>query len=153
MIAEHMANEVDFFSIGTNDLIQYTMAVDRGNELLSKLYQSFHPSILSLIKSAVSAAHGRRLKVSVCGEMAADPMGAVLLAGLGVDELSVSFQSVGIIKKVIKSISYTGARQIAENALKMRSQPEIEGYVKSELELHFPGLKPVFQFTGRNSDG
>lgn len=153
MIAEYLANEVDFFSIGTNDLIQYTMAVDRGNELLSKLYQTFHPSILSLIKSAVSAAHGRRLKVSVCGEMAADPMGAVLLAGLGVDELSVSFQSVGIIKKIIKSISYTGARQIAENALKMRSQPEIEDYVKSEFELQFPGLKPVFQFTGRNSDG
>ncbi len=153
MIAEYLADEVDFFSIGTNDLIQYTMAVDRGNELLSKLYQTFHPSILSLIKSAVSAAHGRRLKVSVCGEMAADPMGAVLLAGLGVDELSVSFQSVGIIKKIIKSISYTGARQIAENALKMRSQPEIEDYVKSEFELQFPGLKPVFQFTGRNSDG
>ncbi len=153
MIAEYLANEVDFFSIGTNDLIQYTMAVDRGNELLSKLYQSFHPSVLSLIKSAVSAAHGRRLKVSVCGEMAADPKGAVLLAGLGVDELSVSFQSVGIIKKIIKSISYTGARQIAENALKMRSQGEIESYLISEFELHFPELKPVFQFIGRNSDG
>ncbi len=153
LIAEHLADEVDFFSIGTNDLIQYTMAVDRGNELLAELYQSFHPSVLSLIKSAVSAAHGSRLKVSVCGEMAADPIGAVLLAGLGVDELSVSFQSVGIIKKIIKSISYTGARQIAENALKMRSHPEINAYLKSEFELHFPELKPVFQFMGRNSDG
>ena len=153
MIAEYLANEVDFFSIGTNDLIQYTMAVDRGNELLSKLYQSFHPSVLSLIKSAISAAHGHRLKVSVCGEMAADPVGAVLLAGLGIDELSVSFQSVGIIKKIIKSISYTGARQIAENALKMRSHGEIESYLISEFELHFPELKPVFQFIGRNSNG
>ena len=153
MIADYLANEVDFFSIGTNDLIQYTLAVDRGNELLSKLYQSFHPSVLSLIRSAVSAAHGHRLKVSVCGEMAADPVGAILLTGLGVDELSVSFQSVGVIKKIIKSISYTGARQIAENALKMRSQAEIEGYLNREFDLHFPELKPVFQFTGRNSDG
>jgi phosphotransferase system enzyme I (PtsI) len=108
---------------------------------------------LSLIKDAVSAAHRHRLKVSVCGEMAADPVGAVLLVGLGVDELSVSFQSVGVTKKIIKSINYTGARQIAENALKMRSQAEILDYLKSEFELHFPELTPVFQFIGRNSDG
>jgi phosphocarrier protein FPr len=85
--------------------------------------------------------------------MAADPVGAILLTGLGVDELSVSFQSVGIIKKIVKSISYTGARQIAKNALKMRSQAEIEGYLLSEIDLHFAELKPVFQFMGRNSDG
>jgi len=153
MIADHLAPEVDFFSIGTNDLIQYTMAVDRGNELLSNLYQSFHPSIISLIRTAVSAAHGRRLKISVCGELAADPLGAVLLIGLGVDELSVSFQSVGIIKKVIRSIDYAAARQISENVMKMRTQRDIKEYIRNEIDSRFPDLKPVIQFARGNSNG
>lgn len=153
MIAGYLAKEVDFFSVGTNDLIQYTMAVDRGNELLSKLYQSFHPSILSLIKSSVSAAHRRKIRISVCGEMAADPLGAAILIGLGVDELSVNFQSVGTLKKIIRSISYAGARQLAENALKMKSQDEIESYLKSEFGSRFPELESIIRFIRRNSDG
>jgi phosphotransferase system enzyme I (PtsI) len=153
MIAEHLAPEVDFFSLGTNDLIQYTMAVDRGNELLSGLYQSFHPSILMLIKSAVSAAHRHDLKISVCGEMAADPLGAILLTGLGIDELSVNFQAVGTLKKIIRSISQDSARQMAEKALKMRTQAEIQSYLKDEIERRFPDLVPVLQFTARNANG
>lgn len=153
MIAEHLAPEVDFFSLGTNDLIQYTMAVDRGNELLSGLYQSFHPSVLMLIKSAVSAAHRHKLKISVCGEMASDPFGAILLTGLGVDELSVNFQAVGALKKIIRSISYAGVRQMAENALGMRSQADIQAYLKDEVEMKFPDLLPVLQFTTRNANG
>lgn len=153
MIAEHLAPEVDFFSLGTNDLIQYTMAVDRGNELLSRLYQSFHPSVLALIDSAVSAAHRNNLKISVCGEMAADPFGVVLLTGLGVDELSVNFQAVSTLKKIVRSVSRVGARQMAENALKMRSQAEILAYLKDEIEAGFPDLVPVLQFTARNANG
>jgi phosphotransferase system enzyme I (PtsI) len=153
MIAEHLAAEVDFFSIGTNDLIQYTMAVDRGNELLSGLYQSFHPSVLMLIKSAISAAHRRNLKISVCGEMAADPLGAIFLTGLGVDELSVNFQAVSTLKKIIRSISYAEVRQMAENALGMRSQADILAYLKEEIEMNFPDLVPVLRFTARNTNG
>lgn len=153
LIADHLANEVDFFSIGTNDLIQYTLAVDRGNELLSDLYQSFHPSVINLMRTAVSAAHGRHLKISVCGELAADPLGAILLVGLGVDELSVNFQSVGIVKKVVRSIDYAFARQLAENVLKMRTQEEIKEYIKDESVLRYPDLAPVLQFAKGNSNG
>jgi phosphotransferase system enzyme I (PtsI) len=153
MIADHLANEVDFFSIGTNDLIQYTMAVDRGNELLADLYQGFHPSVLSLIKTSVAAAHGRKLKVSVCGELAADPLGALILVGLGVDTLSVNFQSIGIVKKVVRAMTYSRARQIAENALNMRSQADIEDYLKNEVEAHFHDLEPVMRFSRGNSNG
>jgi len=153
MIAEHLAAEVDFFSVGTNDLIQYTMAVDRGNELLSDLYQSFHPSVLSLIRTSVSAAHGHKIKISVCGEMAADPLGAILLVGLGVDELSVSFQSVGTVKRIVRSLDYATARQIAENASKMRTQADIKDYLRNEIDVHFPDLKPVMQFLKGNSNG
>ncbi|MEE9554842.1 MAG: phosphoenolpyruvate--protein phosphotransferase [candidate division Zixibacteria bacterium] len=153
MIADHLAKEVDFFSIGTNDLTQYTLAVDRGNELLSDLYQGFHPSVLGLIKTTVTAAHDRNIKVSVCGEMAADPLGAVILAGLGVDELSVSFQAVGTIKKVIRSIDYASACQMADNVLKMRSHNDIKEYLRNEIDLRFPDLKPVVKFAKGNING
>jgi phosphotransferase system enzyme I (PtsI) len=153
MIAEFLANKADFFSIGTNDLIQYTMAVDRGNELLSKLYQSFHPAVLILIKKSVEAGHAGNVEVSVCGEMAADPLGAILLAGLGVDMLSVSFQYVGILKKIIRTIDFEGARQIARKALKMKSEQEIISYVERESIKRFPDLENILAFSRRNANG
>ena len=153
LIAEHLAREVDFFSIGTNDLIQYTVAVDRDHELLSKLYQSFHPAVLSLIKTAVKAAHRYRKRVSVCGEMAADPLAAILLVGLGVDELSASYQMTAFLKKIVRSITYSGARRIAGKALGMKTQAEIEAFLKSEVARAFPDAMPVIQLSRRNSDG
>jgi phosphotransferase system enzyme I (PtsI) len=153
MIAEHLAREVDFFSIGTNDLIQYTVAVDRDHELISKLYQSFHPAVLSLIKTSVKAGHRFHKPVAVCGEMAADPLAAVLLVGLGVDELSASFQMTGILKKIIRSITYSGARRIADRALKMKTHAEIEMFLKTEIARAFPDIMPVIQFSRRNSNG
>lgn len=153
LIAEFLARKVEFFSIGTNDLIQYTMAVDRGNELLSDLYQSFHPSILNLIKMSVQAARARGIRISVCGEMAADPLGAVLLIGLGVDELSVSFQYVGLLKKVIRSIDYDTARNISRKALRMKSEQEIVSYLEKETKKRFPDLENIMAFMKRNSNG
>lgn len=153
MIAEHLAREADFFSIGTNDLIQYTVAVDRDHEMLSKLYQSFHPAVLTLIKSAVKAAHRHHKRVAVCGEMAADPLAAVLLVGLGVDELSASFQMTGILKKVVRSITRSGAKRIADKTLTMKTHAEIESYLKSETARLFPDIAPVIQFSRRNSNG
>ena len=152
MIADHLAREVDFFSIGTNDLIQYTLAVDRDHQLISKLYQSFHPAVLQLIKMSVQAAHRHKLKVSVCGEMAGDPLAAVLLIGLGVDELSATFQTAGILKKIVTSISRSGAKKIAEKALEMKSDAEIVQYTKNEVARLFPEIMPVIHFARRNSD-
>lgn len=152
MIAEHLAREVDFFSIGTNDLIQYTVAVDRDHEMLSRLYQCFHPAVLSLIKASVKAAHRYRKPVAVCGEMAADPLAAVLLVGLGVNELSASFQMTGILKKIVRSITYSGARKIAARALTMKTHAEIESYLKNEIARVFPDIMPVIQFTRRSQE-
>jgi phosphotransferase system enzyme I (PtsI) len=152
LIAEHLAREVDFFSIGTNDLIQYTLAVDRDHQLISKLYQSFHPAVLQLIKLSVYAAHRHKMKVSVCGEMAGDPLAAVLLIGLGVDELSATFQTAGILKKIVTSISRSGAKKIAEKVLEMKSHTEIEQYMKKEVARVFPDIMPVIHFARRNSD-
>jgi phosphotransferase system enzyme I (PtsI) len=122
------------------------MAVDRGNEMLSSLYQSFHPSILNLVKKSVEAGHKRNIKVSVCGEMAADPLGAVVLAGLGVDILSVNFQSVGIVKKVIRSVTNKGLKKLAEKALTMKTQDEIIEYLYDGVINDFPDLKDVIHF-------
>ncbi len=153
MIADHLARECDFFSIGTNDLIQYSLAVDRSNEYLSKLYQSFHPAVLSLIKMSIDAAHRHRIKISVCGELAADPLASVLLVGLGIDELSASFHSTGILKRIIRSIKFSTAREIAGKTLGMKSGIEVESFLKEEISHHFPDLKPVIQFSGRGSNG
>ena len=153
IIAEHLAREVDFFSIGTNDLIQYTLAVDRDHQLISKLYQSFHPSVLRLIKMSVQAAHRHKMKVSVCGEMAGDPLAAVLLIGLGVDELSATYQTAGILKKIITSIRFSSAKKIAEKTLEMKSHDEIERYMKKEVACVFPDIMPVIHFSRRNSNG
>lgn len=151
MIAEHLAREADFFSIGTNDLIQYTVAVDRDHEMLSKLYQSFHPAVLSLIKSSVKAAHKYHKKVSVCGEMAADPLGAILLVGLGVDELSAGCRSTGILKKTVRSITYSGARRIANKALELKTNNEVEDYLTGEVYRVFPEAVSMIEFSRRNS--
>jgi phosphoenolpyruvate-protein kinase (PTS system EI component) len=129
------------------------VAVDRGNEMISKLYQSFHPSVLSLIKMSIDAAHSNSLKVSVCGEMAADPLGAVLLTGLGVDALSVSFQYIGVLKKVIRSIEFAAARKIAKRALRMKSEQEIISYIAKETVRRFPDLETILAFARRNSNG
>jgi phosphotransferase system enzyme I (PtsI) len=153
LIADILARKVDFFSIGTNDLIQYTLAVDRGNEVLSKLYQSYHPSVLGLIKKSVQAARTGNIKVSVCGEMAADPLGAVLLVGLGVDELSVSFQYIGLLKKVIRSIESETVQTIAKKALRMKTENEVISFLEKETRERFPDLENILNFMKRNANG
>ncbi|MEW6244205.1 MAG: phosphoenolpyruvate--protein phosphotransferase [Bacillota bacterium] len=123
--ADLLAPAVDFFSIGTNDLCQYTMAVDRGNSAVSHLYQPFHPSLLRLIKHVadVSRAHG--IFTGVCGEMASDPRAAVLLVGLGVHELSMNAASIPAVKNAIRNISYELAKKMAERALSLATAAEV----------------------------
>ncbi len=132
LLADDLAKKVDFFSIGTNDLIQYTLAVDRGNESVAKYYSAFDPAVLKLIKMTVEGAHKNNIKVSVCGEMAGAPQLAVLLVGIGVDELSVSPSSLLAVKKIIRSITFSEAREAGEAALKMKSGSEIKDYMAAK---------------------
>ena len=135
--AEYFARRVDFFSIGSNDLIQYTMAMDRANEKVAYLYQPFHPAILKLVKMTVDAAAGNNIPVSVCGEIAAEPLAAILLLGLGIDELSMSSQSISVIKKIIRGISFDEAQETAAAVLKMGSGSEIHKYLREKYNDKF----------------
>jgi len=138
LIAEELAREVDFFSIGTNDLIQYTLAIDRSNENVAYLYNPFHPAILRLMKRVVDVAHQERIEVSVCGEMASDPLYIMVLLGLGLTELSMNAISIPRVKRIIRSVSFKDARALLEKVLKMDSEIEIESFVKKEMRRLIP---------------
>lgn len=132
--ADIIAKEVDFFSIGTNDLCQYTLAVDRMNEKVAYLYEPLHPAVLRLIKTVIDASHKRGIFTGMCGEMAGDEYAAVILLGLGLDEFSMSASTIPRIKKIIRSISYKEAQRIAEEALQYETAAAIYTYVKTEIE-------------------
>jgi phosphotransferase system enzyme I (PtsI) len=124
-LADALAKEVDFFSIGTNDLIQYILAVDRDSSIISDLYQQFHPAVLNAIHKIIRAAARNRIKLSVCGEMAGDSLGALLLIGMGVRELSVETTAFLRIKRLVRLISYETAKKVASEALKMETEREV----------------------------
>ncbi len=125
LIADRLIEEVDFFSIGTNDLTQYTLAVDRGNETIAHLYQPMHPAVLKLIKMVIDASHKAGKWTGMCGEFASDERAAIILLGMGLDEFSMSAGSIPAIKKIIREISYEDAKEIANKALLMSSSEEI----------------------------
>src|ERR1039458_3547384 len=127
--AEILIREVDFFSIGTNDLIQYTMAADRNNPRVKKYYDSLHPAVLYSIKRVADAANGAGKPVSICGEMAADPLSALLLLGMGINEFSLSAPSIPVIKQVIRKISRVIAVEVANHALELKSGDEVRNYL------------------------
>ena len=124
-IADRLAKEVDFFSIGTNDLIQYLLAVDRGNELISDLFQQFHPAVINTIKSVIEIGHKNNIPTSICGEMASNPLAAVLLVGLGADELSVVPSVFPEIKSIIRCLNYEDVKKLASGVLKFSRESEI----------------------------
>ncbi len=134
LIADRLAGEVDFFSIGTNDLIQYALAIDRGNESVSYLYQPLHPAILDLLRRVVEAAGQRGLRVSVCGEMAANPAAAVILIGLGITELSMNPAAIPSVKQVIRGLSLADARALVEEALRLDTAEAIEELARRRVE-------------------
>jgi phosphotransferase system enzyme I (PtsI) len=123
VMADLFAREVDFFSIGTNDLIQYTLAVDRGNPSISELYQPFHPAVLRLLATIVEAGHAAGIWVGLCGEMGANPLAVPFLVGLGIDELSVAPVNVPVVKATLRAISF---RQAAELAAELVNLPTAE---------------------------
>jgi phosphoenolpyruvate-protein phosphotransferase (PTS system enzyme I) len=130
MIADSLAKEVSFFSIGTNDLIQYILAVDRDSSLVSELYQKFHPAVLRAIKMIVESAERNNIPVSVCGEMGSDPYSSLLLIGLGVTELSVESISYLQIKRLIRLVNYENAKGVGNKILAMNSEKEIREYIE-----------------------
>jgi phosphoenolpyruvate-protein phosphotransferase (PTS system enzyme I) len=140
MVADSLAKHVKFFSIGTNDLIQYSLAVDRMNEKIAHLYEPTHPAIVRLIKITVDAAHKHNVRVSVCGEMAGDPVLAPLLLGLGVDELSSAPSLVLPLKFLIRRLKLTEARELAAFALDSESAAEILARCQELARQIAPGL-------------
>jgi phosphoenolpyruvate-protein phosphotransferase (PTS system enzyme I) len=133
LIADRLLQEVDFLSIGTNDLIQYTLAIDRGNEAVSYLYQPLHPAILVLLRCVATAAQRVGARLAVCGEMAADPVGAVALLGLGMTEFSMNPAAIPAIKQVVRSVSLRAARAIVDDALTQGTAAEVEDLVRRRV--------------------
>jgi len=133
VIADLLAKEVDFFSLGTNDLIQYSLAVDRVNEKVAYLYQPLHPTILRLIDNIVKCAHRENIWVGACGEMASDPLYVLILLGLGVDEFSVSPTSLLEIKKVIRGVEWEKVQNIASELLKLSTSYEAKRFAQRRL--------------------
>ena len=149
-IADILAKEVDFFSIGTNDLIQYTLAIDRVNEYVTHLYEPLHPAILRLVRQMVRAAHGGGIRVAMCGEMAGEPLYVPILLGLELDELSMNVLSIFRVKKILRSYTLRECKDLVEAALQLSTPGEIEDLVRASLRNKFPDeFRENFNF--RNS--
>lgn len=137
LTADLLAKKVQFFSIGTNDLIQYTLAVDRGNEKVAYLYEPFHPGVLRLVKQVIDSAHKAGIPVGMCGEMAGDPSATVILLGLGLDNFSMSSFGIPQVKQIIRSISLSEAEDVADTVMEMKSYAEIDSYIKEWMNERF----------------
>ena len=125
VIADILAKEVDFFSIGTNDLIQYTLAVDRMNDRVKHLYDPFNPGVLRLIKNVIDAAHAQHIHVGMCGEMASDPLATLLLLGMGLDEFSMSASAIPYSKNIIVNTGFSAASLLVQKIMQMDSSENI----------------------------
>lgn len=140
LTADILAREISFFSIGTNDLIQYSLAVDRVNEKIAYLYEPAHPAVLRLIKNVIDTGHRHNIWVGMCGEMAGEPAFSLLLLGLGLDEFSTSPVNIPRIKQIIRSVDYGTAQKIAEEAMGLATGAEIEEFANMKLRQLVPGM-------------
>jgi phosphoenolpyruvate-protein kinase (PTS system EI component) len=143
LMAKTFAPYVDFISIGTNDLTQYTLAVDRTHPLLAPLYSEFHPSVLQLILHVVKSTHPYRKKVAVCGEMASDPLGAIVLMGIGVDELSVHPDAIPLLNSLIQWLEY---RKVKEFVKKLFDIPDAKTIKTKVIEFVKKEIPPLAVF-------
>jgi phosphotransferase system enzyme I (PtsI) len=139
LLADVLAREVNFFSIGTNDLIQYTLAADRNNENVTNLYNPADPAVLRLIKRVVEAANREQIEVNVCGEMSGEPLYTPLLLGMGLRQLSATPRKIPEIKRVIRQLEMAEAERLAENALKMETARQVGSYLRDQLRRILPG--------------
>ena len=140
VMAEQLAAEVHFLSIGTNDLVQYLMAVDRGNDAIAPLFQPFHPAVVRTLRHIVDAAHRKNIWVGVCGEMAGDPLATVFLVGIGIDELSVIPPVLPEIKKIIRSIKLKDAKRVADKVCTLHTEHEIRAFLSSIIKNKVPEI-------------
>ncbi len=140
VIAEDLAAEVSFVSIGTNDLIQYLLAVDRGNDIVSPLYQEFHPAVVRFLRRIIDRGKGSKVRVGMCGEMAGDPLATILLLGLGLEEFSVVPNVLPEIKKILRSVKYRDARKIAKQVLEMQTEDEIKKHLTALMKEKLPDV-------------
>lgn len=140
MTADALAKEVDFFSIGTNDLIQHSLAIDRTNEKVAHLYEPFHPAVLKFIDYTVKAAHENDIWVGLCGEMAGNPLFTMIFLGIGLDELSMGYFAIPEVKKIIQSVDLKDSSDFAREVMKKPTAFESEAYVLKELLKRFPEL-------------
>jgi phosphotransferase system enzyme I (PtsI) len=138
-----LTKEADFFSIGTNDLIQYALAIDRGNKMVASMYQPLHPAVMHMIHQVVTAGREAGISVAMCGEMAGDPLHIPILLGLGVDELSMNAMAIPVVKSVIRRFNLDEAREMAATALGMITVDEINGFATQEMSQRFP---EIFRF-------
>ena len=138
VIPDLLAREVDFFSVGTNDLIQYALAIDRINEQVAYLYEPLHPAVLRMLRTIVSAAHNEGIWISMCGEMAADPLHSLLLIGLGFDELSMNPGSIPLLKRIIRSVTYSQAAEVAQRVFGCATAQEVEALLRQQMRARFP---------------
>jgi phosphotransferase system enzyme I (PtsI) len=136
-IADLLAKEVNFFSIGTNDLIQYTLAIDRVNEQVSYLYEPLHPAVLRLIRNIINAAHSNGLTVAMCGEMAGEPFYIPILLGLGIDELSMNVMALPRVKRILRSLHYKESKSITDDVFKLSTAQEVETMLKKTANKAF----------------
>ena len=140
-MADVLAHHEDFFSIGTNDLIQYSLAIDRVNEHVAYMYQPFHPAIIRMIQQVVNAAKNAGIGVFLCGEMAGDPLCVPILISLGIEELSMNARSIPLIKKIIRSISIEEARRDVEKIIKLNTAKEVRAYIVDRMKVLVPELE------------
>ncbi len=140
VIADMIAGEVDFMSIGSNDLVQYTLAVDRGNDRVAYLYDEYHPAVLRLLEQTVRAAKKHRKWVGLCGEMAGNPLSVILLIGLGLDELSASPFILPEVKSIVRSTSYSSARKTLLKAMNMSTGSDVRRYLEGILRKKYPEI-------------
>jgi phosphotransferase system enzyme I (PtsI) len=137
MIADLLAREVDFFSVGTNDLIQYTVAIDRTNEQLSNLFEPLHPAVLRALKAVADAAHSAGINICMCGEMAGEPAYLPVLLGMGYEELSMNSVSIPKVKKVLRRCSRTEAEALAARVLSFSTAEEAETYLQGRITARY----------------
>ncbi len=138
VIADILAREVDFFSIGTNDLIQYALAIDRVNEHVAYLYRPLHPAVIRIVRGVINAAHNQGITVAMCGEMAGEPIYTLALIGLGIDQLSMNAVALPRVKKIIRASRLEDAQRLVYEIDSFRTAFEIEEYVKKEMIQRFP---------------
>jgi phosphotransferase system enzyme I (PtsI) len=146
LLAEHLIQEVDFFSVGTNDLIQYTLAIDRNSEKAARYFEPLNPAVLYMLKKLADVANGAGKSITVCGEVAGDPMYLPILVGMGYRKLSVNPMAINMLKDIVRNISCGESRKIAAQAMEKKTAQDVRGFMREYLA----GIRTQFSLAGES---